>query len=104
MKVFDYIAKSLGFDDAKEFLNTDLNDVETESAEQSAWLEVCRGAKDRMKAWNHELALGEQEELEHTDNPRVARRIALDHLKEDPRYYTKLRACMKKPADDGEED
>lgn len=46
-----------------------------------------------------QLRVGTEIELEHTPNRRVARRIALDHLREDPTYYTKLcrwhddRAC-----------
>ena len=39
-----------------------------------------------------ELARGESHEREHTDDPRVAREIALDHLAEDPAYYSNLRA------------
>lgn len=38
----------------------------------------------------HELAIGAEHELEHTSDRKVARRIALDHLREDPRYYKKL--------------
>lgn len=37
-----------------------------------------------------ELALGIKVEMEHTDDPQLAMEIALDHLKEDPHYYTKL--------------
>lgn len=39
-----------------------------------------------------ELAMGLKVEREHTDDPAVAREIACDHLTEDPRYYTKLKA------------
>lgn len=38
-----------------------------------------------------ELALGTETELEHTSDRKVASRIAMDHLTEDPHYYTKLR-------------
>ena len=38
-----------------------------------------------------ELVLGIETEKEHTDNPDIARAIALDHLFEDPKYYTKLK-------------
>ena len=37
-----------------------------------------------------ELRKGIEVEKEHTDNPKIALKIALDHLKEDPKYYTKL--------------
>lgn len=39
-----------------------------------------------------ELRRGIKHELEHTDSRKVAERIALDHLAEDPAYYTHLDA------------
>ncbi len=38
-----------------------------------------------------QLAMGIRIELEHTPDPRIAKEIAMDHLVEDPRYYTKLK-------------
>jgi hypothetical protein len=38
-----------------------------------------------------ELKMGINTEMEHTDKPEYARAIALDHLYEDPKYYTKLK-------------
>ena len=40
-----------------------------------------------------ELLIGTAHELEHTDDPEEAERIALDHLAEDPQYYSRLAAC-----------
>jgi hypothetical protein len=37
-----------------------------------------------------ELELGIKHELEHTDDKLMAKEIAMDHLVEDPKYYTKL--------------
>lgn len=37
-----------------------------------------------------ELAKGIKVEMEHTSDPEVAKKIAMDHLAEDPQYYTKL--------------
>lgn len=37
-----------------------------------------------------ELRKGIEVELEHTRDRKIAQEIALDHLAEDPRYYTKL--------------
>ena len=37
-----------------------------------------------------QLELGIQTELEHTNDPREAREIALDHLMELPDYYSRL--------------
>ena len=41
----------------------------------------------------HELRLGMQHEMEHTDDPRVASEIARDHLAEDPHYYSDMAAA-----------
>lgn len=40
-----------------------------------------------------EFSLGQTIEMEHTHDPNIAAKIALDHLKEDPKYYTKLKAA-----------
>jgi hypothetical protein len=37
-----------------------------------------------------QLSIGIQVEMEHTNDPKIAQEIALDHLTEDPEYYTKL--------------
>jgi len=44
-----------------------------------------------------ELAMGIRVEMEHTKNARLAKEIAMDHLKEIPDYYTRL-AKMEKGA------
>jgi hypothetical protein len=38
-----------------------------------------------------ELKMGIKVEMEHTDDPEEAKIIALQHLAEDPKYYTKLK-------------
>lgn len=38
-----------------------------------------------------ELSMGQTVEMEHTTDPDIATEIALDHLSEDPHYYTKLK-------------
>jgi hypothetical protein len=37
-----------------------------------------------------QLRRGIQVEMEHTRDPKIAERIAMDHLVEDPLYYVKL--------------
>jgi len=39
-----------------------------------------------------ELKMGVEVEMEHTDDPSKAKIIALQHLAEDPKYYTKLKS------------
>jgi uncharacterized protein DUF5661 len=42
-----------------------------------------------------ELARGMLHEREHTSDPVVAREIAMDHLAEDPSYYSRLEAMER---------
>ena len=51
------------------------------------------GMSDRSKKSSFnpkDVAAGQKVEMEHTDDPKVAREITRDHLKEDPDYYRKL--------------
>lgn len=38
----------------------------------------------------NELMMGIEVEMEHTNDRKIAEEIAMDHLAEDPNYYTKL--------------
>jgi len=38
-----------------------------------------------------QLNMGIRVEKEHTSNPKIAKKIAIDHILEDPKYYTKLK-------------
>jgi len=52
------------------------------------------GIGDKLKPEDvdpKQLAMGIKVELEHTKNRKIATEIALDHLSEDPRYYSKLK-------------
>lgn len=40
-----------------------------------------------------QLSTGIQIEMEHTNDPEIAKEIAMDHLTEDPKYYSKLVAA-----------
>jgi len=43
-----------------------------------------------------QLAMGIKVEMEHTNNKDIATKIALDHLTEDPLYYTHLAEMERK--------
>lgn len=43
-----------------------------------------------------QLKMGIEVEQEHTHHKDIAREIALDHIKEDPNYYTKLKKVENK--------
>jgi hypothetical protein len=42
------------------------------------------------KALLKQIKKGIEVEMEHTDDPKMALKIAMDHIKEDPKYYDKL--------------
>jgi len=42
--------------------------------------------KDKLS----QIKKGIEVEMEHTDDPKIALKIAMDHIKEDPKYYDKL--------------
>jgi len=43
-----------------------------------------------QKKYEKELSIGVQVEMEHTNDEKIATEIAMDHLTEDPEYYSKL--------------
>lgn len=45
-----------------------------------------------------ELRMGIEVEHEHTNDPKIAEKIALDHLAENPRYYSQLKKSKIDPA------
>ncbi|MFH1645986.1 MAG: DUF5661 family protein, partial [Candidatus Omnitrophota bacterium] len=50
-----------------------------------------------VKPHPRQIQIGTEHELEHTSSRKEARKIAMDHLKEDPKYYIKLKKCMNPP-------
>jgi hypothetical protein len=51
--------------------------------------------RDLVDSLKQELAMGISVEMEHTDSREMAREIAMDHLYEDPNYYTKLKKYIE---------
>ena len=52
--------------------------------------------QDMVKSLKKQLEMGMKVEMEHTDSKEKAREIAMDHLWEDPSYYTKLKKIEAK--------
>jgi len=51
-----------------------------------------KGDKAKPEDFDPEqVAMGIKVEMEHTNDPKIALEIAMDHLTEDPHYYTKLK-------------
>ncbi len=47
--------------------------------------------QDMIKSLRKELNMGVKIEMEHTDSEEIAKEIAMDHLWENPSYYSKLK-------------
>jgi hypothetical protein len=98
------------FEDGDEPIdNHNLYDIEDEDEDGSPSFQTSGGAeldlpevpdyvfkKKNPVASIKELKLGVKTEMEHTTDPKEAMKIAMDHLKEDYEYYTKLAQCMPK--------
>ncbi len=55
--------------------------------------------QDMVKSLKKQLEMGMKVEMEHTDSKEKAKEIAMDHLWEDPSYYTKLKKVEAKETD-----
>jgi len=84
----------------KTFRNTEASCTECASnivemiveAKRHDRMEGGMGDKKVASDFNpQQIKYGVEIEMEHTDDPDTAREIAIDHLTEDPEYYTKLR-------------
>jgi hypothetical protein len=61
---------------------------------QSAGMDIKKIAKKhkvKPELIKKQLKIGKKVELEHGGNLKKAKKVAMDHLTEDPRYYTKLK-------------
>ena len=59
-------------------------------ADSMSILDIANKHKVSTAQIRDQISKGIVVEREHTDDPDVARKIAMDHLVEDPLYYDKL--------------
>lgn len=50
---------------------------------------------DKIKISPSQIRMGTKHEMEHTSSQKVAKKIAMDHLQEHPKYYTYLNKMEK---------
>jgi hypothetical protein len=55
-----------------------------------------RNVNEMVKLLKKQLSMGMKVEMEHTNNRKRAEEIAMDHLSENPNYYTKLKKIETK--------
>lgn len=61
------------------------------SADGKSLKDVSSKHKIDIKKLEKELELGIKDEMEHTNDKKIAKEIAIDHLWKVPNYYTKLK-------------
>jgi len=85
-------AAKVSLDKFAKFVPDQLSDEETEEVYNivaDKIQEIQTPAKEK-NVDSKELEMGIKVEMEHTEDPAKAKVIALQHLAEDPKYYTKL--------------
>lgn len=100
-KTYNKIAKMKKLNEFDKWTDTDHNDWDVSYKEFYEHLteevNTLTGGIGDITAPNNintkELSIGIQVEMEHTNDPKIATEIAMDHLTEDPEYYSKLVAA-----------
>jgi hypothetical protein len=83
--------KKQEFPDKEKAKQTVLNNLAKNRKFYSDLLQYINS--DKGSLMENELKMGIEVEKEHTSDVALATKIAMDHLKEDPKYYTKLKAA-----------
>lgn len=70
--------------------------------DEERFLSVISAIQETLKmkeenTFDKQLKMGIEIEMEHTTDPKEAEKIAMDHLNEDPNYYTKLNKIIVDP-------
>lgn len=89
--------KVLGTHDTKKQALAQLKAIEASKNKSEDVIPGGLGDKVTEKSVDPtQLKMGIEVEMEHTSDPNIAKEIAIDHLVEDPKYYTKLTAMEAK--------
>jgi len=87
------------------FPNVNAEEAENSLANSMCIEDLAKKHGVSLEDITKQLEVGLKIETEHTDNMDVAKKIAMDHLAEDPHYYTKLAKMEKgENAEDSAED
>ena len=57
--------------------------------------DLCKKHKVSLELLQKQLQMGMKVEMEHTNDKKIAREVAMDHLYENPKYYSKLTKMEK---------
>lgn len=65
-------------------------------ADDKTLAQIAKKHDDNIETLKKQLKMGIKVEMEHTDDEKKAKEIAMDHLWEDPSYYSKLKKIEAK--------
>lgn len=57
--------------------------------------DVAKKVKTNLRDLKKQMDMGVPDEMEHTDDPEIAKEITKDHLSKDPKYYSKEKKMEK---------
>ena len=83
---------------ANERLKKSLTEMKGGKADKLSVKDIADKHDVPVSKIEKQISMGKKVELEHTDNPAIAKEIAMDHLAEFPDYYTRL-AKLEKQAE-----
>ena len=102
-KLFDFFSQNPNPADSDVHAFAEQNGIPPDQVETAIYtlstllVQLLRGGKSIEKNLDpttvdpQQLEMGMEIEKEHIDNPVITKKIALDHLAEDPQYYTHLK-------------
>ena len=100
----DVIKSHPSFSDLEKFSTIDkggLNEkqeLKGGKADKLTLPQIAKKHKLPIEDLTSQLRLGIKTEMEHTDSKKQAKEIAMDHLSEDPKYYTKIKKAKLEEA------
>ena len=75
----------------KSIIREEINKVVGGLSDDSSLNDIAKKHNVSIDSIKHQLKLGIAVEMEHTNDKKIAKEIAMDHLVELPDYYTRLK-------------
>jgi hypothetical protein len=95
-KQLKLLDEDISFAGLKPDHNSDDNGADNNTGgEGNKLIRPLGNTKNAVECDPEQLKMGIAAEMEHTDDPKIAEKIALDHLAEIPDYYTRLEKMEK---------
>jgi len=74
----------------KDIQKSQQNELKGGEADNKSVKDIAESHNVTVDKIKEQLRMGIKVEMEHTNDPKIALEIAMDHMTESPEYYTKL--------------